>query len=129
MRRKTRTKVNRVLKIIGIILGIIAIIIGIILAIRLNKMPNISYDDVLVGKNFFEEIVIDFNTKQVKRDNIETTLVEEFEISEEEEKLYLSSEEELSNFLNKSVFEISSDARNIYVKRQFSNKENNCTSK
>ena len=97
MRRKTRTKVKKGLIISGIIVGIILIIIGIILLIKLNQKPDISYDDILVGKNYFKQITIDLNTKEVKRDNIETSLKEEFDISEEQENLAFSSEEEMKN--------------------------------
>lgn len=123
MRRKTRAKVGKVLKIVGIIVGIIALILGIILVIHLNKTPEISYDDVLVCKNLFEEITIDLNTKKIKRDSTQTSLAEEFGISKEEENLILSSEEELNNFLNNSVFEVTSNGRKIYFEKSFSNEK------
>ena len=50
MRRKTRTKVKKYLKISGIVIGILLFIIGIIFLIRLNKIPEISYRDGIVCK-------------------------------------------------------------------------------
>lgn len=122
MRRKTRTKVKNGLIITGIIVGIILIIIGIILAVRLNRKPEISYDDSLVCRNYFTEITIDLNTKKVKRDDIDSSLKEEFDISEEQETLAFSSEEEMRNFLSDSVFEISADKQIFTIKNPFQTK-------
>ena len=122
MRRKTRTKVKKGLIISGIIVGIILIIIGIILLIKLNQKPDISYDDILVGKNYFKQITIDLNTKEVKRDNIETSLKEEFDISEEQENLVFSSEEEMKKFLSDSVFDVSTDKQIFTIKNPFQTK-------
>ena len=122
MRRKTRTKVKKCLIISGIIVGIILIIIGIILLIKLNQKPDISYDDILVGKNYFKQITIDLNTKEVKRDNIETSLKEEFDISEEQENLAFSSEEEMKKFLSDSVFDVSTDKQIFTIKNPFQTK-------
>ena len=124
MRRKTRAKVGKVLKIVGIILGIIALIMGIIIIIKINKTPSSSYDDILVGKNYFEQITINLNTNKIKRDGTTTTLVQEFGISKEEEDLALSSKEELNNLLSKSVFEVSSSEEGIYsLKNPFQTKK------
>ena len=122
MRRKTRTKVKKGLIISGIIVGIILIIIGIILLIKLNQKPDISYDDILVGKNYFKQITIDLNTKEVKIDNIETSLKEEFDISEEQENLAFSSEEEMKKFLSDSVFDVSTDKQIFTIKNPFQTK-------
>ena len=48
------------------------------MVIKLHKKPEISYDDGLTCKNYFTQITIDIGTKEVKRDNIETSLKEEF---------------------------------------------------
>lgn len=122
MRRKTRTKVKKGLIISGVIVGIILIIIGIILLIKLNKKPEISYDDILVGKNYFKQITIDLNTKEVKRDDIETSLKDEFDISEEQENLAFSSEEEMKNLFSNSVFDISTDKQIFTIKNPFQTK-------
>lgn len=122
MRRKTRTKVKKGLKISGIILGIALVILGIVLAIKLNQKPQISYDDGVVGKNLFSEITIDLNTKKVKRDSIETTLSEEFEISKDEENLAFSSIEEMNNLLSNSVFDISINDQKFTIKNKYQTK-------
>lgn len=114
MRRKTRTKVKKGLLITGIIVGIILIIVTTVILIKLNKKPEISYDDVLVGKNYFSEITINMNTKEVKRDNIDSSLTEEFNISEDQANLYFSSEEEMENFLFSSSFDIT-ESNQIYT--------------
>ena len=122
MRRKTRTKVKKRLKILGIIVGIILIIIGIILLIKLNQKPEISYDDGLVCKNYFTEITIDLNTKEVKRDDIKSSLREEFDISEEQETISFTSEEEMRNLLSNTVFDISLDGKVFTIKNPFQTK-------
>ena len=122
MRRKTRTKVKKALKISGIILGIILIIVAIVFIIKLNQKQEISYDDGIVGKNYFTEITIDLNTKEVKRDGIETTLQEEFGISEEQETLGFSSEEEMKKLLSNSVFDIAVDKQVFTIKNPFQTK-------
>lgn len=122
MRRKTRTKVKRGLIIAGIIIGIILIIIGVILVVKLNKKEEISYDDGLVGKNYFTEITIDLNSKKVKRDNIETTLTEEFDISKEAEDLAFSGTEEMNNLLSNSVFDISINDEKFTIKNKYQTK-------
>ena len=123
MRRKTRTKVKKYLKIIGIIVGIILLIIGIIFAIKLSKRPEISYEDGLVGKNPFIEITIDLANKEVKRDNTETSLRDEFDITEEQENLAYTSVEEMQNLLSDSVFDISLDGQKFTIKNQYQTKK------
>ena len=123
MRRKTRTKVKKYLKIIGIIVGIIVLIIGIIFAIKLSRRPEISYEDGLVGKNPFIEITIDLANKEVKRDNTETSLRDEFDITEEQENLAYTSVEEMQNLLSDSVFDISLDGQKFTIKNQYQTKK------
>ncbi len=123
MRRKTRTKVKKYLKIIGIIVGIILLVIGIIFAIKLSRRPEISYEDGLVGKNPFIEITIDLANKEVKRDNTETSLRDEFDITEEQENLAYTSVEEMQNLLSDSVFDISLDGQKFTIKNQYQTKK------
>lgn len=122
MRRKTRTKVKKGLIISGVIVGIILIIIGIILVIKLHKRPEISYDDGLTCKNYFTQITIDFGTKEVKRDNKESSLKEEFNISEDEENLAFSSIDEMRRFLSNSVFDISENGQIFTIKNLYQTK-------
>ena len=122
MRRKTRTKVQKGLKIAGIIVGIIFLIIGVVLLIILSKGPKISYEDGIVCKNYFKEITIDMKTRKVKRDEIDTSLTEEFGISKEQEELVFSSEEELKNLLSNSVFEIKQENQLFKIKNLYQTK-------
>ena len=123
MRRKTREKVKKGLIIAGIVLGVILIIIGIILVIKLNQKPEISYDDGLVCKNYFIEMTIDLNNKTVKRDNIETSLTEEFAISEDQQNLAFTSAEEMRNLLSNSVFDISEQNNVFTIKNNYQTKK------
>lgn len=122
MRKKTRTKVKKYLKIIGIGLGVILLIIGIIFLVKLTKIPQISYQDKLVCKNYFCEIAIDLNTKQVKRDNIQSSLVEEFGITGDKANSVFSSQEEMQKFLSDSVFDVSLENGVFKVKNKFQTK-------
>lgn len=122
MRRKTRTKVQKGLKITGIIVGIILLIIGTILLIKLSQGPKISYEDGIVCKNYFTEITIDLKSKKVKRDDIETSLIKEFGITQEQENLGFSSEEEMRNLLSDSVFEITSENQVVKIRNPYQTK-------
>lgn len=122
MRRKTRTKVKKILKISGIILGIILIIIGIYLILLLNKKKEISYDDTMVCKNYFNSITIDLEKKKVKRDKINTSLTKEFGITKEQEDIAFSSEEEMKNLFSGSVFEIETNDNIITLKNPYQTK-------
>lgn len=122
MRRKTRAKVKKGLIISGVIVGIILIIIGIILIIKLHQKPEISYDDGLTCKNYFTQITINIGTKEVKRDEIETSLKEEFNITEEQETLSFSSNDEMRKLLSNSVFEISENGQIFTIKNPYQTK-------
>lgn len=102
-----RKKLNKILAIIAIILIVIAIIAVIWYMVLIkNKKPINDYTDKIIAKNYFEQMTIDLNTKQVKRDEIETTLKDEFEISEEQQNLILSSIEEINNFFENTTFNV-----------------------
>ena len=77
----------------------------------------------MVGKNYFCKITVDFNKKRVKRDNIQTTLIEEFGITEDEEKLAFSSIEEFEKLLKKSVFEFSVENQIYTIKNKYQTKK------
>lgn len=123
MRKKTRTKVKKYLKITGIIIGIILFIIGIIGLIKLTKIPQISYQDKLVCKNYFCEMIIDLNTKKVTRDNIQSSLVEEFGISGDKANALFSSQDEMQKFLSDSVFDVSLNNGVFKIKNKFQTKK------
>ena len=122
MRRKTRTKVKKGLIISGITIGVILIIIGIIIAIKLHQQPEISYDDGVTCKNYFKQITINLSNKEVKRDNIETSLKEEFNLSNEEENLAFSSMDEMRKLLSNSVFDISENGQTFTIKNLYQTK-------
>ena len=122
MRRKTRTKVKKGLIIAGIILGVILMIFAIIFLIKKNKKPEINYDDTLVGKNYFTEITIDMNTKEVKRDDKSSSLEEEFGISKDDENRIFSSKDEMRNFLGTSVFEVTENNQTFTIKNPYQTK-------
>lgn len=122
MRRKTRTKVKKGLIISGITIGVILIIIGIIIAIKLHQQPEISYDDGITCKNYFTQITINLSNKEVKRDNKETSLKEEFNLSDEEENLAFSSMDEMRKLLSNSVFDISENGQTFTIKNLYQTK-------
>ena len=122
MRRKTRTKVKKGLIISGITIGVILLIIGIIIAIKLHQQPEISYDDGITCKNYFTQITINLSNKEVKRDNIETSLKEEFNLSDEEENLAFSSMDEMRKLLSNSVFDISENGQTFTIKNLYQTK-------
>ena len=122
MRRKTRTKVKKGLIIAGITIGVILLIIGIIIAIKLHQQPEISYDDGITCKNYFTQITINLSNKEVKRDNKETSLKEEFNLSDEEENLAFSSMDEMRKLLSNSVFDISENGQTFTIKNLYQTK-------
>ena len=122
MRRKTRTKVKKGLIIAGITIGVILLIIAIIIAIKLHQQPEISYDDGITCKNYFTQITINLSNKEVKRDNIETSLKEEFNLSDEEENLAFSSMDEMRKLLSNSVFDISENGQTFTIKNLYQTK-------
>ena len=122
MRRKTRTKVKKGIIISGITIGVILIIIGIIIVIKLHQQPEISYDDGITCKNYFMQITINLSNKEVKRDNIETSLKEEFNISDDEENLAFSSMDEMRKLLSNSVFDVSENGQTFTIKNLYQTK-------
>ena len=122
MRRKTRTKVQKGFKIAGIIICAVLLVAGIIVLIKISKGPRKTYEDGIVCKNYFKEITIDLKTKKVKRDEKETSLVEEFEISKEQEELGFSSEEEMKKIFSNSVFELSLENQILKIKNPYQTK-------
>ena len=95
MRRKTRIKMKKSFVIISIIIGLSVLTLGTIILIKLSKGPRASYQDGIVCKNYFSEITIDLKNKRVKRDDKNTSLIEEFGLTKDQEVLCFSSEDEL----------------------------------
>ena len=123
MRRKTRAKVKKGLIITSIVIAVILIIIAItFLIIKINQKKEISYDDGVTCKNYFTKITIDINSKEVKRDEIETTLKEEFNITEEQENQLYSSSDEMRKYLSNSVFNISENGQTFTIENPYQTK-------
>ena len=122
MRRKTRNKMQKSLKIAGIVIGAILLILGVVLLVILSKGPKVSYQDGIVCKNYFKEITIDLKTRKVQRDEKETSLTEEFGITKEQQTLAFSSAEELKKLLSDSVFEISQENQVFKIKNPYQTK-------
>ena len=125
MKKLFEKKLNIVLIIVLIILIAVTIVAGVIWKKTTAPLKEeVSYDDKLTCKNYFESIAINLDVKKMKRDGIDTTLKEEFGISDEEEKNVLSSKESLREFLAGSTFEISKQENNIiYIKNDYQTKK------
>ena len=125
MKKLFEKKVNIVL-MVALVLLIVVTVIAIIIWKKTSSSlhQDISYDDKLNTKNYFESIAINFDLKKVKRDGVDTTLKEEFGISEEEEANILNSKENLREFISGSTYEISKQENNIlYIKNYYQTKK------
>ena len=60
--------------------------------------------------------------KKVKRDEIDTSLIEEFGVTKEQEELAFSSDEELKKIFSNSVFEINQENQVFKLKNQYQTK-------
>ena len=102
MKKLFEKKINLILFIVLIILVAVTIVAIIIWQRTVQPLKEeVSYDDKIICKNIFENISIDLDAKKVKRDGNDTTLKDEFGISEEEEENILSSKENLREFKKK----------------------------
>lgn len=106
MRKYQRKKLNKILIIVAIILIVLSIIVGTILYINSKNKNEEIYEDKIVCNNYFKEIKVNLSQKKVRRDETNTNLQKEFNVTEEQESLILSSEQELLNFFSDTVFEI-----------------------
>ena len=124
MREYQRRKLNKILLIATVILIVLSIIIGIIVYINLKKQEQtLVYEDKVICNNYFNQIKIDFEKKEVKRDEIKTSLQKEFNITEEQENLILSSQEELQEFFANTVFEIEIGENNAVITNKYQTKK------
>lgn len=124
MRKYQRRKINKILLISAIVLIILSIIIGVIIYLKSkDKEQEVLYEDTITCNNYFTEITIDFTKKEVKRDDIETTIQKEFNITEEQENLILSSKEELQKFFIETVFEIQIKDNIAYITNKYQTKK------
>ena len=118
-----RAKLNKILLIVVIVLVVIAIIAITFYVISNNKkQEKINYEDTIIGKNYFSEIIIDLESKNVKRDNKETTLQEEFGISEEHTDLILSSKEELQRYFENSTIDVEVGEKEAILRNKYQTK-------
>ncbi len=116
-------KTNKILIITASVLAGIALIVTIIFFIISKEKENeIVYTDKLTCNNYFSQITIDLTNKEVKRDSKETSLKDEFGITEEQEKFVLSSRDELRNLFNGSNFDFNIEDDIAYIKNIYQTK-------
>lgn len=115
--------INKTLIVIAISLGIIAIVAITIFASISSKQDKINYEDKIIAKNLFEEITLDFNTKETNRDGIKGTFEDEFAVDEEQEALIFSSQEEFKNFFLDTTYEIKIEDRVAHITNKYQTKK------
>ena len=124
MNEYKRTKLNKILIIIAIVLVVISIILIVsysMIAKNRNK-EKLNYDDSIIGKNYYVDITIDTESKEIKRDGKETTLNEEFDIGDLKEEELLNSTGDLINFFEDSTIEVEMQNKIIHLKNQYQTK-------
>lgn len=116
-------KTNKILIITASVLAGIALIVTIVFFIISKEKENeIVYADKLTCNNFFSQITIDLTSKEVKRDSKETSLKDEFGITEEQEKFVLSSRDELKSLFDGSNFDFNIEDDTAYIKNRYQTK-------
>ena len=108
MNQYQRAKLNKILIIISIALGVIAIAATsfyIVLRNKRNK-EKVNYEDTIIGKNYYIDIVIDTESKKVKRDEKDTTLQEEFGIDPSKAEIMLYSPNDVKSYFENSTVEV-----------------------
>ncbi len=115
--------INKTLIVIAISLGIIAIVAITIFASISSKQDKINYEDKIIAKNLFEEITLDFNTKETNRDGIKGTFEDEFAVDETQEALIFSSQEEFKNFFLDTTYEIKIEDRVVHITNKYQTKK------
>lgn len=123
MQPNKRAKLNKILIVITIILVVITIICAISYIIIKNKKTEESYEDRVIAKNYFMEMTIDLHKKEAKRDGNQINLKDEFDITEEQQNLILSSETELLNFFADSTFEVNIKEGVAYITNKYQTKK------
>ena len=118
-----KESLNKFLLITAIVLVIIAVVITILyIVVKNNEDTGADYSDTIVGKNYFTAIYIDLSTKSVKRDNIDTTLQEEFGIGDNEANSLLNSTEDLHNFFANSTIDVNVENNSIQLQDKYQTK-------
>ena len=121
MNEYKRAKLNKILIIVASVLVVIAIIVVVLYGMirGKNKKKDLGYADTIINKNYYVDITIDTETKNIKRDNIETTLQKEFEISDEQAEVLLNSTGDLINYFENSTIEVEMQNKIIHLKNPY----------
>lgn len=125
MKKIFKSKVNVILAITLVIL-IIVTVIALLIWQMTSRTSNgeESLEDKLNSRKYFESLAINLEVKKAKRDGIDTSLMELFGISKEEEERILSSKENLIDFFSGSTYEIYRQENNIiYIKNDYQTKK------
>ncbi len=124
MNQYQRAKLNKILIISAIVLGVIAIVATSFYIVLKNKRNNqkVNYDDTIIGKNYYIDIVIDMENKKVKRDDKETTLQEEFGIDPSKAEIMLYSPNDVKTYFENSTVEVETEEKKIHLKNPYQTK-------
>lgn len=119
-----KEKLRKILIISGIAIAVVSIIIMIVYIIMKNNSNKqiVSYDDTIIGKNYFVDIIIDTEAKTIKRDKKETTLQEEFGISDSKAEIMLYSPGDVISYFENSTVEVELDNTKIHLKNPYQTK-------
>ena len=125
MNEYKRAKLNKILIILAIVLITIAILAVVIYSIAIgnSKKEDNNFTDTIIGKNYYVDITIDTETKKVKRDQIDTSLQEEFEMNDSLAETLLSSTGDLINYFENSTIEVEMQNRTIHLKDPYQTKK------
>lgn len=124
MNEYKRAKLNKILIIIAIVLVVISIIAIVLYSVLNSKRDKekLNYNDYIIGNNYYVDIAIDTENKEIKRDGKETTLNEEFNIGESKEEELLNSTGDLINFFENSTIEVEMQNRVLHLKNPYQTK-------
>ena len=119
-----KAKLRKIFIISGIAIAVISIVIMIAYIIIKNNSNKqiVSYDDTIIGKNYFVDIIIDTEAKTIKRDKKETTLQEEFGISDTKAEIMLYSPGDVISYFENSTVEVELDNTKIHLKNPYQTK-------
>ena len=106
------------------VLVVIAIAVVVTYAVISSKKSKqkLDYNDTVISKNYYVEITIDTENKIVKRDQIETTLQEEFGISDNQAESLLNSTGDLINYFENTTIEVEMQNKIIHLKNPYQTK-------
>ena len=119
-----RAKLNKILIIVTAILVLLAIICIVAYSIVASKKQenDLDFKDTIIGKNYYVDIIVDTETKKVKRDQFDSSLQEEFGISDSKAEQLLNSTGDLINYLENSTNEVEMQNKVIHIKNPFQTK-------